>query len=257
MYLQYCKTPGDKLAFALQFPLLFLRSKVFGKKLFELRFSVPVNGCRSVLAFLLENPADFVPRWFSEMKFRKGVFLDIGSNLAFFSAYYAKTTANPAIAFEINPQTADLVVSALADSRLGGKISLQNFGLSDSEGEVTISFNEKYSPLTSAVSQNIEQMEKEHATKFSSSEKAKTKTLDAVAGGLLQGRKISIVKIDVEGMEPNVLRGGLKTIRRHRPEIIFESNSDESYKEVCAILKKEKYEIKELNKNNFLAVPKT
>ena len=35
-----------------------------------------------------------------------------------------------------------------------------------------------------------------------------------------------LVKIDVEGFESNVLRGGIETIRRHRPVFVVENGSD-------------------------------
>ncbi len=254
MYLQYCNSFADKVKLAMQLPFLFLRARISGKKLFESNFLIPVNGHDSILAFLLENPDDFVPKWFKEMEFEKqGIFLDIGCNLTFFSAYYTSMTGRNSIAFEINPQTAALVEIALSDSELREKIAVNNYGLSDIEGEVTISFDEKYSPLTTGVPANVGLMEKEHRTKFSGSLKAMVKTLDSVASEILHGCEIGLIKIDVEGMEPNVIRGSLKTIRSHKPRIIFESNSKESFKEVCAILRKEKYKIKELNRNNFLA----
>lgn len=37
-----------------------------------------------------------------------------------------------------------------------------------------------------------------------------------------------LIKIDVEGMEPAVIRGGMVTIARHRPIIFFETNADDT-----------------------------
>ncbi len=50
-----------------------------------------------------------------------------------------------------------------------------------------------------------------------------TETLDALADAHSLSR-LDMVKIDVEGHEGKVLRGGLKTIRRFRPILIVEIN---------------------------------
>jgi len=47
------------------------------------------------------------------------------------------------------------------------------------------------------------------------------RTLDSVSRGW---PRLDFVKIDVEGMEPEVLRGAQDTIRRHRPVIMLEVN---------------------------------
>ncbi|HEV7416276.1 MAG TPA: FkbM family methyltransferase, partial [Tianweitania sediminis] len=56
-------------------------------------------------------------------------------------------------------------------------------------------------------------------------ETAKVRTLDGFvsAAGL---QKIDFIKIDVEGFEMNVLRGGREAIQRFRPSIIMEFDYD-------------------------------
>jgi hypothetical protein len=46
-------------------------------------------------------------------------------------------------------------------------------------------------------------------------------TLDSLASRL-QGRRVSLVKIDVEGYEWPVLQGGRELIANHRPHMVFE-----------------------------------
>lgn len=46
-----------------------------------------------------------------------------------------------------------------------------------------------------------------------------TRTLDS-----LRLKYVNLIKIDTEGCELPILRGGKKTLRKHHPEIIFESN---------------------------------
>ena len=40
-------------------------------------------------------------------------------------------------------------------------------------------------------------------------------------------RPVDLIKIDVEGLEMSVLRGGIKTIKQHKPRILFECWSKE------------------------------
>lgn len=49
-------------------------------------------------------------------------------------------------------------------------------------------------------------------------------TLDAVLDRLGASESIALIKIDVEGMEPDVIRGARETLRRHRPIVYVEEN---------------------------------
>jgi FkbM family methyltransferase len=51
--------------------------------------------------------------------------------------------------------------------------------------------------------------------------------IEALDASLPEGFVPSVIKIDVEGAELDVLAGGLETIRRHRPLIAFEHGSPE------------------------------
>ena len=60
--------------------------------------------------------------------------------------------------------------------------------------------------------------------------------------------EIALVKVDVEGMEPNVIRGAMKTLREHLPVIAFEQNrpafSDTGREtETISLLRSEGYKI--------------
>lgn len=65
-------------------------------------------------------------------------------------------------------------------------------------------------------------------------------TLDALAAsiaGQLGDRSIAAIKIDVEGMEPDVLKGATGLIQRHRPELFIETIDRRKLREVTGILK--------------------
>lgn len=55
--------------------------------------------------------------------------------------------------------------------------------------------------------------------------------------------RCDFIKIDVEGMEPEVLMGGLKTIYEHKPVIYLEVDRDENNKLIVEIMTSLGYEI--------------
>lgn len=61
-------------------------------------------------------------------------------------------------------------------------------------------------------------------------------TLDLVCDQLLNGQPLAGVKIDVEGSELEVLRGGLQAIRRHRPTLAIECATRDALQQVETLL---------------------
>jgi FkbM family methyltransferase len=59
---------------------------------------------------------------------------------------------------------------------------------------------------------------------------------------LPEGKKLALIKIDVEGMEVAVLKGGLQTVIKHRPVILTEEWEAETTAQIRAILEPLGYE---------------
>ena len=55
--------------------------------------------------------------------------------------------------------------------------------------------------------------------------KIMVRRLDDVMAELEPAGNISFIKIDTEGFEPMVLKGAMKTIRKHRPVMVVEAHS--------------------------------
>jgi FkbM family methyltransferase len=71
---------------------------------------------------------------------------------------------------------------------------------------------------------------------------------------------LGILKIDVEGMELDVLRGACKTIQKYRPIIYLENDRVERSPELCNFLIEKKYELywhmpELISKTNFFNYP--
>ncbi len=110
-------------------------------------------------------------------------------------------------AFEPNP-----VFFEQLQKKFGNKVKVFPFALSDEEGESTF-YVVGYDPALSGLSRRNFDARKVKAIKV------QVKRLDAV---IPKEVKIDFIKIDVEGAEGKVLKGGIGLITRHRPIIAFE-----------------------------------
>ena len=150
------------------------------------------------LLFLFLNPV--------LAEFKTGYALDIGANIGnhalFFSRYFSKV-----VAFEPHPRIFELLA---LNSRLADNIDVYNFGISDQDGVVQLKENRLNMGASSMSSTNITSLEIDVQVK-------RLESVD-VAGS------VEFVKIDVEGFEANVIKGGLSLIEKHRPIIVFEQH---------------------------------
>ncbi len=157
----------------------------------------------------------------SLVRMSSGFMLDIGANTGLFSLLAA--AANPTIkvcAFEPLESVNTLLRANLAlNQNLAGRISAYQLGLSNAEGSFDFyeTINDHGLITTSS------SLELEHAQRTGSYRKQviNTVTMDGWASRL-EGGRISIIKIDVEGHEYAVIEGARKTIARHRPFITIE-----------------------------------
>ncbi len=53
--------------------------------------------------------------------------------------------------------------------------------------------------------------------------------------------KVAVIKIDVEGMEPAVLRGARRLLRKGRPVVFAEANTDVHYAALVKVMRELKY----------------
>ena len=147
-----------------------------------------------------------------------GLIIDVGANIGLTAM--AMSFAAPRshiIAFEPSPENVALFES---NTRGQTRIELKRCGLADCAGDLDFLV-----PLAGAnchvVTPNYE---------FSSSVgfrplKVPVTTLDSYLEETMPNERVVLIKIDVEGFEPNVLAGARRVIQRHRPLIWMEFNS--------------------------------
>lgn len=149
---------------------------------------------------------DILSRYLNE----KSVYLDAGTNIGYqLRGVYLQTKCN-CIGFE--PHITHFTVAAYNCQNY--PIKIFNSALGNGTGKTVISdFELDVNGNYGEVSESDEGIEA---------------TLSRIDDLKLSG--LDALKIDVEGGELSVLKGGLKTIKKHRPVILFEANGDSYHK---------------------------
>lgn len=145
------------------------------------------------------------------------VFYDVGGNMGYYTLSAAKFRPGLAIhTFEPNPKMHAILAANLAANGIG-QVVLNQLALSDHEG--LVDFYLPASDLSGTLDPDF------NAAEQVTVQQVRATTIDAYAGlQPIAGRLL--MKIDVEGHEPEVLVGATETIREHRPDIIMEVTHD-------------------------------
>ena len=140
--------------------------------------------------------------------------LDIGSNVGNHAIYFSKFSKK-IICFE--PEELNFKILKINTSFNKNKFECKNFGLSDENKEFLLYLNTFNSGNNSINEVKIK------GDEVLAPQKIKVYRLD----DLELTEEIGLIKIDVEGLETNVIKGGIKTILKNKPVILFESNKNE------------------------------
>jgi FkbM family methyltransferase len=146
--------------------------------------------------------------------------LDIGSNIGNHSLYWAtRSKASKIIAFEPIIETYNILVKNIDINNLSNVITAKNIALGNEKGFASINtFNFENHGATSL--------------KESVNGQIKVETLDGIIN---DSEQFNFVKIDVEGFEEQVLKGGRKTFLKNKPYLFIEIQK-ENYISVSNLL---------------------
>lgn len=142
-------------------------------------------------------------------RFKNAEILDIGANIGNHAVFFSEHFAN-VHAFEPNPRTFDLL---RFNTDPISNITCHKHGLSAESGTATL-FQDDKNMGASFVGQ-----ERDRPGNKTKSIKIPLKTLDQIQGKL---GDVAAIKLDVEGMELEVLKGGRKFLNSVTPIIFFE-----------------------------------
>lgn len=144
----------------------------------------------------------------------------------------------PIVAFEPNPLLHEIIRGRNARDKA---LQIQPFGLSDTPGRFDL-----YVPYYKGVPfDGLASFEREEAASFLNRDRlvgfnakhqeirtvtCEVRTLDSF------DLKPAFLKIDVQGLEPALIRGGIETIKRHLPIVLMENNTpDEDAADLMAL----------------------
>lgn len=136
------------------------------------------------------------------------VFYDVGANWGYFSLLVASLPnfRGRIFAFEPNPTAYSDLTSTVQQAGLEQRVAALNYGLGCVEGELHLEEPEKFKTGLARLSRS------------GSGSKVRVHTLDS-----LKLQPADVIKIDAEGMESDILIGGERTLREHRPFLVFEN----------------------------------
>lgn len=177
-----------------------------------------------------------IHQWIKDNAQRDWVTMDIGMNYGYFTCLLAKLCKST-YGFEPVEWLAERARSNLDLNKFDNAV-VKNLALSDRRG--TIELN-----LPSEDDSNWGTSSIVHKSSSSNSISVETTTLDEVCD-LERISRLDFIKLDVEGAEHLVLKGGQRTLENFRPTIIFENNP-ESFGEIELQLQSLGYSLLNLN----------
>lgn len=141
-------------------------------------------------------------------------FIDAGANIGFYSVCCAfRAPACDVIAVEANPQTAEKLREHIRVNRMGAGVRVACVGLGADSGVVTLLDDGNGEPGKFSLRSSSTQDEP-------GGRSVPMTSLDALCFEL--GATPDLVKIDVEGLEPDVIVGGRDVISQRLPMLVFE-----------------------------------
>jgi FkbM family methyltransferase len=133
----------------------------------------------------------------------RGTYIDVGACVGTHSAFFAMhCPADHVYAFEPRAGQRARLERMLELNDLLDKVTVSSSALSDAVGEVTVRLDGREHTLS-------------------------TQRLDRLVDG-----PVALIKVDVEGMEPQVLAGAANALRRFRPRVFAEAHTDEEFNRV-------------------------
>lgn len=142
--------------------------------------------------------------------------IDVGANIGIYALPWAATNVDVTVhCFEPNPTVRGRLARNVALNRLTARIRLHTEALSDHTGMATLYGSDDMSSLNKGVYTG--------AGKAVPTEVPLAR-LDDMIG--VEGSPVSLMKIDVQGHELEVLRGAGAVISHHRPVLILEHEDD-------------------------------
>ena len=149
----------------------------------------------------------------------QGCFFDVGANVGLYSWEVNKICPHRKIlAFEPDPENIKLLQKTLSAANLLN-LEIYKCALSNEVSKVLF-FQDSLTSATGCIAGKDKPWIERYLNSSANEIRVKTNTLDSV---LLDNKTPSLIKIDVEGHEVEVLQGGTNTLTNEKPLLIIES----------------------------------
>jgi FkbM family methyltransferase len=182
------------------------------------RFMGDIRDLFSVVHAVLPHYDEHVRRFIvARMREGEGAYIDVGANFGIFAATVDRMLegARPIVAFEPVAETAKRAAATFALNKVRN-VRLLQLAIGEIDGQITLLSADGNSALASRQHDSV---------------RGTTNTLQVgcnrldtlMAEGVL-AQPVRLLKVDVEGFEPEVIKGAEQLIRRDRPAVLFEYN---------------------------------
>lgn len=162
-----------------------------------------------------------------------GLIIDGGANIGNHAVFFAGVMGAPVIAFEPQPFNYGCLLANVYLNRLEAKVDVRQVAIGDRSGQIELvqALEGNYGSFTAdpSIVKSTED-EKGSSTSFP----VPVSTLDAELVDYQDA--VSIIKLDLEGMEPDALRGAKNIIERSLPVIAVECFTKSVYQEIKNLL---------------------
>lgn len=159
-----------------------------------------------------------------------GVFIDVGANIGNHTVYFAKYLADEVVSIEPNMEVSRLLKRNI-EMNAPDICSIVNAGIGLREGTGMVVLDDNTNTGTARVEYCIPTLSPDGSQH--SGEQIKIMTLDSVMKNVItNNKKVALIKIDVEGMQLDVLRSARETLMKYRPCLVVEAETDAERSEV-------------------------
>jgi FkbM family methyltransferase len=161
---------------------------------------------------------------------RSGMFLDIGAHVGNHTLFFASFLAEHVISVEPNPEVAALLTRNVAENGIRN-VTVVEAGLAARPGRARLVWPEGPAANTGMVS--LEQLPE---TAHEEEGVVDVTTVDWLMQVCELDHPVRLIKIDAEGMQAEIVRGALETIKTHQPHLVIEAATDEERLTIEALL---------------------
>jgi FkbM family methyltransferase len=143
--------------------------------------------------------------------------VDVGAYLGVYSILAAQSKAKMVLSIEPNKETFLLLKKNVSQNNLTDRVELHNLAVGDLFKSVQLAWR-KGRPLSSGA--YIADVSSQKSDTWAIQNQIEQVTLDWILRDVVG--EVSVIKIDVEGYEFNVLKGAVNTLRASKPSLIIE-----------------------------------